>query len=218
MSLLLLLLFPSFSLSLSPPPPFSFSFLPPPSSFPFLPPFQFDTNKSGALEADQLGQFMQDMAHHDGHGSMDPADLKSAVAFVMKAADADNSGSIDLEELKHAVTAWKNWSHSSSRLSEKVKDLLKTYDTDMSGSLDRTQLTEMLTALNEGDPVLPAEVDSVIAGADKRGNGAIDMEEIYPALALWYQISDGDQDQADGLVVVKATGCHLKGGHCCVVS
>mgnify|MGYP006123533441 CR=1 FL=1 len=30
---------------------------------------QFDANKTGALEADQLGAFMQEMAHHDGHGA-----------------------------------------------------------------------------------------------------------------------------------------------------
>ena len=118
---------------------------------------QFDVDKTGALEASQLGKFMQDMAHHDGHGQMSEQELSSAVAFIMKAADADRSGSIDEEELKHAVSAWKNWSHSATRLSEKVKELLLKYDTDMSGSLDRAQLLAMLTHLNEDTPVTEAE-------------------------------------------------------------
>jgi Ca2+-binding EF-hand superfamily protein len=153
------------------------------------------------LEASQLGKFMQDMAHHDGHGQMSEQELSSAIAFIMKAADADKSGSIDEEELKHAISAWKNWSHSATRLSEKVKELLLKYDTDMSGSLDRTQLLAMLTHLNEDTPVTEAEADRIIGTADKRGNGKIDMEEIYPALALWYQIDDDDDStqQTDGL-------------------
>lgn len=176
----------------------------------------FDVDKTGALEASQLGKFMQDMAHHDGHGQMSEQELSSAVAFIMKAADADRSGSIDEEELKHAVSAWKNWSHSATRLSEKVKELLLKYDTDMSGSLDRAQLLAMLTHLNEDTPVTEAEADRIIGTADKRGNGKIDMEEIYPALALWYQIDDDDDSsqQTDGLVVVKPTGCHMKGCGC----
>lgn len=176
----------------------------------------FDVDKTGALEASQLGKFMQDMAHHDGHGQMSEQELSSAIAFIMKAADADKSGSIDEEELKHAVSAWKNWSHSATRLSEKVKELLLKYDTDMSGSLDRTQLLAMLTHLNEDTPVTEAEADRIIGTADKRGNGKIDMEEIYPALALWYQIDDEDDStqQTDGLVVVKPTGCHMKGCGC----
>ena len=47
----------------------------------------------------------------------------------------------------------------------------------------------------------------------------IDMEEIYPALALWYQIPDEEIDSsADNLVVVKPTGCHMKGHMRCPVS
>ena len=105
---------------------------------------------------------MQEMAHHDGHGAMNAQELASAVSFIMKAADADKSGSIDEEELKHAVSAWKNWSHSATRLSDLVKDLLKKYDTDMSGSLDKSQLIELLTALNEGAPIF---VDATMVGA-----------------------------------------------------
>ena len=126
---------------------------------------------------------MQEMAHHDGHGAMNAQELASAVSFIMKAADADKSGSIDEEELKHAVSAWKNWSHSATRLSDLVKDLLKKYDTDMSGSLDKSQLIELLTALNEGAPIQDDEADKIIAGADKRGNGKIDMEE-FKAMML----------------------------------
>ena len=171
---------------------------------------QFDANKTGALEAEQLGAFMQEMAHHDGHGAMSESEITSAVDFIMKAADADKSGSIDEEELKHAVSAWKNWSHSATRLSDKVKSLLSKYDTDSSGSLDKAQLIALLTELNEGTPIGDAEADKIISDADKRGNGKIDMEEIYPALALWFQMDD-DGLEDDGLVVVKSTGCHMKG-------
>jgi Ca2+-binding EF-hand superfamily protein len=147
-------------------------------------------------------------------GAMSEPELKSAVDFIMKAADADNSGAIDENELMYAVSAWKNWSHSATRLSEKVKELLVKYDTDMSGSLDKAQLMEMLKALNEDQPVDEADADRIMKGADKRGNGKIDMEEVYPALALWYQIDDKDLED-DNLVIVKATGCHMKGG--CVI-
>jgi|TARA_B100000780_G_C21082919_1_gene436186 Ca2+-binding EF-hand superfamily protein len=157
-----------------------------------------------------LGAFMQEMAHHDGHGAMSQTELDSAVSFIMKAADADNSGSIDEKELMFAVSAWKNWSHSATRLSEKVKELMTKYDKDSSGSLDKAQFTSLLKELNEGIEVAEEEVDKIIKGADKRGNGAIDMEEIYPALALWFQIDDTDED-IESLVIVKATGCHIKG-------
>ena len=178
---------------------------------------QFDSNGSGKLEASQLGDFLQKMAEDDGHGKLSQVELTSAVGFIMKAADASGDGAIDEDELKFAVSAWKNWSHSATKLSERVSGLLKTYDTDMSGSLNREQLAEMLKDLNDGNPVEDEELNRIIAGADKRENGMIDMEEIYPALALWYQIPDDEEDQAaDNLVIVKPTGCHMKGCVCIV--
>ena len=87
----------------------------------------------------------------------------------------------------------------------------------MSGSLNKDQLAEMLKSLNDGNPVEDEELTRIIEGADKRENGMIDMEEIYPALALWYQIPDEEIDSsADNLVVVKPTGCHMKGCTCVV--
>ena len=38
-----------------------------------------------------LGAFMQEMAHHDGHGAMSQTELDSAVSFIMKAADAGDT-------------------------------------------------------------------------------------------------------------------------------
>jgi Ca2+-binding EF-hand superfamily protein len=177
----------------------------------------FDSNSTGKLEATQLGDFLQKMAEDDGHGKLSKAELASAVGFIMKAADASGDGAIDEDELKFAVSAWKNWSHSATRLSERVSSLLKKYDTDMSGALNKEQLAEMLKDLNDGNPVEDQELTRIIEGADKRENGMIDMEEIYPALALWYQIPDDEVESAsDNLVVVKPTGCHMKGCACAV--
>ena len=157
------------------------------------------------------------MAEDDGHGKLSKAELASAVGFIMKAADASGDGAIDEDELKFAVSAWKNWSHSATRLSERVSSLLKKYDTDMSGALNKEQLAEMLKDLNDGNPVEDQELTRIIEGADKRENGMIDMEEIYPALALWYQIPDDEVESAsDNLVIVKPTGCHMKGCACAV--
>lgn len=168
------------------------------------------------LNAEQLGKFLQKMAEDDGHGRLTDAEVKSAVDFIMRAADASGDGAIDEFELQQAVSAWKNWSHSATMLGDLVTKLLKEFDTDMSGSLNRTQFKLLLKKLNDGVDVEEEEVNKIINEADKRGNGAIDMEEVYPALALWYQIPDQDSGGAAGgnLVVVKPTGCHLKGCGC----
>jgi hypothetical protein len=43
-------------------------------------------------------------------------------------------------------------------------------------------------------PVEITVIDKLIAHCDKRGNGVIDIEEVAPALTMWYQMVEDDDD------------------------
>lgn len=176
---------------------------------------KFDTNRTGKLEPEQVEMFVQQLAEDDGQGRLSEPELKSAVGFIMKAADASGDDAIDEDEIMEAVAAWKNWANAHSAMHLHIKNLMDDFDKDETGSLSKEQVAGLLTKLNAGVAVPDDEVEAVIAGADKRGNGAIDMEEMYPALAMWYQMDgrDGVEGHMDDTTtaVVKDKGC-------CIVS
>ena len=71
-------------------------------------------------------------------------------------------------------------------------------------------------------------VDKLILHCDKRGNGVIDIEEVAPALTMWYQMQMDEDGGDTGKTTTSTYGekggdgdteQHLKsGGGCCVVS
>jgi calmodulin len=71
--------------------------------------------------------------------------------------------------------------YSDERRKEALK-LFQKYDKDKSGFLDKAELRFALEELNlifmnVGLAISPAEINSIIANADKDGDGKIDIEE-----------------------------------------
>ena len=176
-----------------------------------------DSDGSGELTHEQVGAMVVNICTQEMDGKvLTDGELKSAVGFIFLAADADKGGTIDQEELEPAVTAWVTWTDMA--LGTKANDLFKEFDTDQTGNLTKEQLTNLLTKLNDGTVPTEAEVETVVKKADKRGNGVIDMEEVTPAIAIWYQIADGGtEEEGDGLVEGSVEVKGSKGCACAIM-
>ena len=109
-----------------------------------------DPEDTKHISTEQVGQLLQLLNKDDGEKEMDEATLLSAVTFVMRCADEDESGGIDKDEVPTAIAAWTNWATTHDSLGETVRCELKKIDKDMSGSLDREELMGLLTNLNNG--------------------------------------------------------------------
>jgi|TARA_B110000211_G_C13885242_1_gene466992 Ca2+-binding EF-hand superfamily protein len=185
-----------------------------------------DTQQENHLNDVQVGTLLQLLNEDDGEPLLDDITLKSAISFVMRAADKDKSGGIDKDELFTAVSSWNTWAGTHDALGEKVKRELKEIDKDLSGSLDPEELKALLTKLNDGKEVPDSDVQAILKKCDKRGNGHIDMEEVAPALTYWYQMSPSNPS-AYAIKEGEGNGndAHLLNGAdqqaeapCCVVS
>ena len=155
-----------------------------------------DPSGSSHLDKEGIGRLIQLLNEEDGEAPLDETTLQSAVSFVFKAADKDASGGVDKTELPAAIAAWDNWARTHDALSERVKAELKEIDKDFSGSLDRDELKDLLIKLNGDMIVTDTIINQIIKKCDKRGNGVIDIEELAPAMTMWYQMVDDGKVEA----------------------
>ena len=156
-----------------------------------------DTEGVGHLDGAGVGRLLQLLNKEDGEDPLDETTLGSAVTFVFKAADKDASGGIDKQELATAIAAWNNWATTHDALGERVRAELKEIDKDFSGSLDTEELKHLLTRLNGDIDVTDELIATIIKKCDKRGNGVIDIEEVAPAITMWYQLVEKHPDTVD---------------------
>ena len=137
---------------------------------------KYDVNESGDLDRSQLKQLMTDY-----NNKVEPNEEE--VSFVLKMADARSTGSVsDENEIKEAVSAWKGLQRDMDLINARYEH----YDNNQSGKLEKGQLKVLLQDLNEGIPPTKAEVEWVLAAADKSESGGVDHDELRAAIAIWY--------------------------------
>ena len=60
------------------------------------------------------------------------------------------------------------------------------YDTNRSGMLEVNQLQIFLTELNDGFPATLEEAQDIIEEVDKSKTGAVNHDELQPAIQSWF--------------------------------
>jgi len=142
---------------------------------------KYDVNESGDLDRSQLKQLMTDY-----NNKVEPNEEE--VSFVLKMADARSTGSVsDENEIKEAVSAWKGLQRDMDLINARYEH----YDNNQSGMLEKGQLKVLLQDLNEGIPPTKAEVEWVLAAADKSESGGVDHDELRAAIAIDLVHADG---------------------------
>lgn len=140
---------------------------------------QYDTNKSGKLERDQIVKYLTD---HDSSTPPGTAPTDEQVDFLIKVSDKDGAEAVTVDELGELIAVW----HTFVEHRLEFEDKLKKYDTSKTGKLSKDELKNYLTDLNGGKPVTPEEVDMFMKGADVIGDGELNNLELQRATALWF--------------------------------
>merc|ERR1719258_914165 len=78
---------------------------------------EYDKNKSGKLERDQVIQLLTDMDSSTPPGT---APTDDQVEFVLKVADKSNDGVIELQELEELMTCWHTYVENKGKFEEYI--------------------------------------------------------------------------------------------------
>jgi len=140
---------------------------------------QYDTNKSGKLERDQIIKLLTDMDTSTPPGTA-PSDEQ--VEFLLKVADKQGDGAIEAGELEEVITCW----HTFIENKQEWEDKMAKYDVSNTGTLSKEEVKAYLTDVNGGKDVSDEEVDMVMKDADVLGNGTLNKIELQRATAAWY--------------------------------
>jgi Ca2+-binding EF-hand superfamily protein len=167
---------------------------------------KYDTNKSNALEFDQLKAFLSDTCagtvdavssavEHSKRKSEDKQKVivtDEDVRFILLTCDKSKEGSVSKEEVLYALKVWTTYlDHQAS-----IDQAFEKFDTDKSNSLDKEQLRACLQELNSGEPVSDADVDHVMQKGDILENGVLHRIELRVAVAAWYANAEVKQEKA----------------------
>eukprot|EP00811_Abedinium_folium_P003745 NODE_13444_length_1165_cov_7.260116.p1 GENE.NODE_13444_length_1165_cov_7.260116~~NODE_13444_length_1165_cov_7.260116.p1 ORF type:complete len:209 (-),score=71.42 NODE_13444_length_1165_cov_7.260116:456-1082(-) len=154
---------------------------------------QYDTNKSGKLERDQVGKLLTDIDTTTPKGTP-PSDVE--LTFILKFADRQNKTAapdncIDRNELRAAVLCWNGYCKKRAEMEEAVKK----YDKSETGKLEAPELKELLKELNSGCEVTDDEVSWVLEQSDVNGDGGLSAPELMLAIAQWYSLVEEKRNQ-----------------------
>jgi len=128
----------------------------------------FDKDASGTITAHELGEIMRSLGQN-------PSD--SELQDMINEVDIDHSGSIDFEEfLKMMSTTVK-----AHHFADETRAAFNVFDKDGSGTISAEELRQVMKSL--GENLTDAEIDEMIAEADKDRNGTIDYEEFVQLLS-----------------------------------
>lgn len=136
---------------------------------------KYDQDHSHKLDAQELRNLLFDL------NKVEPS--QDEIDFIIKLCDVKKrNNSIDFPELKHAITAWREY--CSKRLA--MQEALEKFDTSLSGKLEKEELREYLVHLNGGVHVTDEEVEWVLDKANIFGDGACSVPELAMATSAWY--------------------------------
>lgn len=148
---------------------------------------QYDTNKSGFLEPDQITKMLRDYTFNLTGRSSKPtqAELDCLLTLCDKAGD----GRISTTELTGALQTWFAYVEKA----EETSALLQKHDLTKSGKINEGELKPLLIELNEGADVPDDVLTWVWQQADLTGDGALTKFELTRAIAAWYVWLPEDQ-------------------------
>ena len=123
----------------------------------------FDKDGDGHVTIDELRDVLARMDEH-------PTDeqLRDMISDV----DADNNGTIELEEF---IAMMQRHDSDAASAEDDIRLAFKAFDTDGNGEIDRHELKQIMEKI--GEPLTDQEIDTMIAEADKNGDGLINFEE-----------------------------------------
>ncbi|KAK5210815.1 hypothetical protein LTR47_001536 [Exophiala xenobiotica] len=128
----------------------------------------FDKDSSGTITAHELGEIMRSLGQN-------PSD--SELQDMINEVDIDNSGSIDFEEFLKMM----NTNVKAHHFADETRAAFNVFDKDGSGTISAEELRQVMKSL--GENLTDAEIDEMIAEADKDRNGTIDYEEFVQLLS-----------------------------------
>eukprot|EP00756_Hemistasia_phaeocysticola_P027526 Hpha_TRINITY_DN16122_c1_g2::TRINITY_DN16122_c1_g2_i2::g.7276::m.7276 len=142
---------------------------------------QYDTNKTGMLERDQLVKLLTELTHTSSAGEK-PTDQE--VDYILLVADRRHNGAINVEELPDAIAAWKSYQREKPTLDR----FLQKHDDNQSGGLSKEQMAGWLKDINGGDDVTEEDLEYVwsfahVGDGDKERD--LSRVELAIALNLW---------------------------------
>ena len=123
----------------------------------------FDKDGDGHVTVDELREVLGRMGEH-------PTDeqLRDMIGDV----DADNNGTIELDEF---IAMMQRHDSDTASAEDDIRLAFKAFDIDGNGEIDRHELKQVMEKI--GEPLTDEQIDSMIAEADKNGDGLINFEE-----------------------------------------
>eukprot|EP01051_Picozoa_sp_SAG22_P008698 SAG22_NODE_681_length_7933_cov_27.729257_5_plen_240_part_00 len=117
---------------------------------------------------------------------------ESWVQFVVTMSDVSDPNQLERAELLRALAIWKALM-SREQMFASLDSAFDRFDTSRTGTLSQVELRALLTELNEGIPVSPAETSWVLESVDPSelkqaaaGKSELQRDELRSAVATWY--------------------------------
>lgn len=156
---------------------------------------QFDTNRNGVLERDELRALLQ-------HLHPDHAPDEKMLDWLIERATAIESFSLQLSGSLHgavsrlAISKTVEKYDSVVRQKTRLDEIFGTADVDGSGKLERSEVLAMMNDLASKTPSLrhvradEADVEWVLESCDMDNDKtSVSREELYQALATWKELA-----------------------------
>lgn len=135
---------------------------------------EYDTNKTGTLDHDELKKLMESLAQGLTIGD-------DEVDYYMRRFGKSGDGGISRKELDGLLLVCCSYLETKP-ITDK---LMEKYDVTKNGALDKEELRKLMADLNGGE-VTDEDVAEVLAHADPAKIGEIEKPELQRALAMWF--------------------------------
>lgn len=173
---------------------------------------RYDTNKSGALEQEQVAEMLGDYTlnlkgHHE-------KPTKLEVDCLLNLVDKSGDGKVAREEVLSALSTWFAYIEKS----DETAALLQKHDLSRTGKINHGELRPLLVELNEGRDIPDDVLQWVWQQADLTGDGSLGQFELTRAIAAWYVWMP--EEEADGALTAKIDHASMpeRPSTCCAVS
>jgi calmodulin len=133
----------------------------------------FDEDKSGAIDAEELGKVMRALGHFP---------TNAEIQKVVDEVDEDGSGVVEFSEFLVLMVKYKQTHEPEDDPDAELLRAFQVFDKDGSGYITADELRDFLTRM--GEPLTDDEVDDLLRQADLDGDGQISYEEFVKSGVL----------------------------------